>query len=168
MIARARIPSQRGFSLIELLLAIFILGIGVISIAAVFPAGIIQQRRTQDDVMGPAVAEAAMATLRSHLDPSDFGTLEEFGLGNPYANPADVNQLDQAFPDTFIIIMVAAVVARRADVAGSTNVSASPKCQRVTFLGMASRWHAPRLGAPTSQWKRKTNGAVGTIKRWLK
>ena len=51
--------------------------------------------------MGPAVAEAAMATLRSHLDPSDFGTLEEFGLGNP-SNPAEVNQLDQAFPDTFI------------------------------------------------------------------
>ena len=94
--------SRHGFSLIELLLAIFILGIGIISIAAVFPAGIIQQRRTQDDVIGPAVAEAAMATIRSHVDPSDFGTLEEFGLGNPYAANTDANQMGQAFPDSFI------------------------------------------------------------------
>ena len=34
-------PARRGFSLIELLLAIFILGVGVISISAVFPAGVL-------------------------------------------------------------------------------------------------------------------------------
>jgi prepilin-type N-terminal cleavage/methylation domain-containing protein len=90
--------STRGFSLIELLLSIFILGIGIISIAAVFPAGIIQQRKTQDDVIGPVVAQAAMATIRSHLSQSDFGTIEEFGLGSVSA-PA---QLGQTFPDTFL------------------------------------------------------------------
>ena len=74
--------SPRGFSLIELLLSIFILGIGIISIAAVFPAGIIQQRKTQDDVMGPVVAEAAMAAIRTHLSQADFGTLEEFGIAS--------------------------------------------------------------------------------------
>ena len=42
---RSRSRGRLGFSLIELLLAIFILGVGVISVAAVFPAGIIQQRR---------------------------------------------------------------------------------------------------------------------------
>ncbi|MCH2161576.1 MAG: prepilin-type N-terminal cleavage/methylation domain-containing protein [Phycisphaerales bacterium] len=72
--------SRRGFSLIELLLAIFILGIGIISIAAVFPAGIIQQRRAQDDVLGPVVAEEALAVIRSKVSPDDFGTFEEFGI----------------------------------------------------------------------------------------
>ena len=37
-------------------MAIFILGIGIISIAALFPAGIAQQRRSLDDVTGPVVA----------------------------------------------------------------------------------------------------------------
>ena len=31
---------RRGFSLVELILAIFVLGIGMISVAALFPAGI--------------------------------------------------------------------------------------------------------------------------------
>ena len=75
--------ARRGFSLIELLLAIFILGIGIISIAAVFPAGIIQQRRAQDDVLGPVVAEEAMAVIRSRVNPEDFGTFEEFGIYGP-------------------------------------------------------------------------------------
>ena len=82
-IRRRVVRGARGFSLIELLLAIFILGVGVISVAAVFPAGIIQQRRTQDDVYGPVVAEAALSTIRSRLSQGDFGTLEEFGFFGP-------------------------------------------------------------------------------------
>ena len=68
-----------GFSLVEVLLAIFILGIGIIAIASLFPAGIAQQRRTVDDVMGPVVARNAVATLRSKLEPQMFGTFEQFG-----------------------------------------------------------------------------------------
>ena len=36
--------NRRAFSLIELLLSIFILGLGMISIAALFPAGIVLQQ----------------------------------------------------------------------------------------------------------------------------
>lgn len=61
-------------------MAIFILGIGVISIAALFPAGIAQQRRSIDDVMGPIVAHNAMSILRSKLRQEDFGTFEQFSL----------------------------------------------------------------------------------------
>ena len=88
----------RGFSLIELLLAIFILGVGVISISAVFPAGIVQQRRAQDDVLGPVIAEAAMSSIRSKVGQSDFGTFEEFGIYTPalFAN------LDGDFPNTWL------------------------------------------------------------------
>ncbi|MEE9131574.1 MAG: prepilin-type N-terminal cleavage/methylation domain-containing protein [Phycisphaerales bacterium] len=70
---------RRGFSLIEVLLSVFILGIGVISIAALFPAGIAQQRQSVDDITGPIVAQNALAILRTKLRPADFGTLEEFG-----------------------------------------------------------------------------------------
>jgi prepilin-type N-terminal cleavage/methylation domain-containing protein len=73
----------RAFSLIEVLLAIFILGVGVISIAALFPAGIAQQRASVDDSIGPTIANNAISLLRTKLSPDDFGTFEQFGLLSP-------------------------------------------------------------------------------------
>ncbi len=64
-----------AFSLIEVLLAVFILGVGVIAIAALFPAGIAQQRQSVDDTIGPIVANNALAVLRSKLRIDDFGFL---------------------------------------------------------------------------------------------
>jgi hypothetical protein len=84
--ARA-IRRARGFSLAELLLAIFILGIGVISIAALFPAGITLQRQSNDDTLGPMVAESALAILRSRLSQEDFGSFADF---NPNVIPYTV------------------------------------------------------------------------------
>jgi len=75
---RILLPHRHGFSLVELLLAVFILGIGIIGISALFPAGIAQQRQANDDIMGPIVADNAMALLRSRLKPEWFGTMEEF------------------------------------------------------------------------------------------
>ncbi|MFM7261049.1 MAG: prepilin-type N-terminal cleavage/methylation domain-containing protein, partial [bacterium] len=74
---RRRVARVRGFSLVEMLLAVFILGIGVISIAALFPAGIVLQRQAADDIVGPIVVKNAFATIRSKLDQSDFGRIEE-------------------------------------------------------------------------------------------
>lgn len=71
---------RRAFSLIEVLLAIFILGIGVISIAALFSAGIAQQRLSIDDLIGPIVANNAIEIIRSKVKPDDFGTFEQFGI----------------------------------------------------------------------------------------
>ena len=69
---------RRGFSLIELLMSIMILAIGLISVAALFPAGIVQQQRAKDDVDGPTVAKAAMDTLRARLSQEDFGGWTDF------------------------------------------------------------------------------------------
>ncbi len=74
---------RRGFSLIEVLLSVFILSIGVISITALFPAGILQQRQSVDDVTGPIVAQNALAILRTKIRAEDFGTFEEFNAGPP-------------------------------------------------------------------------------------
>ena len=69
---------RRGFTLVELILAIFILGIGMISVAALFPAGIAQQQASEDEVYGPIVAKHAFDLIRSRVTQEDFGTYEEF------------------------------------------------------------------------------------------
>jgi prepilin-type N-terminal cleavage/methylation domain-containing protein len=76
--------AARGFSLVEMLLAVFILGIGVISIAALFPAGIALQRQATDDTLGPIIAKNAFATIRSKLSREDFGGFNDFGLAPVY------------------------------------------------------------------------------------
>lgn len=75
--------ASRAFSLVEVLMAIVILGIGIISIAALFPAGIAQQRLSNDDFMGPTVANHAISIIRSKVSPEDFGTYEEFNPNSP-------------------------------------------------------------------------------------
>jgi len=70
--------ANRAFSLVELIIAIFILGIGMISIASLFPAGIKQQEIAEDDVYGPLVARHAMELLRTRLKQEDFGCFEDF------------------------------------------------------------------------------------------
>lgn len=80
---RWRHDRRRAFSLTEVLLAVFILGIGVIAVASLFPAGIAQQQQSADDILGSVVANNALALIRSKLRPDDFGTLEEFGSASP-------------------------------------------------------------------------------------
>ncbi len=90
--ARSEATSRRrGFSLIEVLLSVFILGIGVISIAALFPAGIAQQRQSVDDITGPIVAQNALAILRTKL------RTEDFCFGSGYTVDCDLGWSRPAF-----------------------------------------------------------------------
>ncbi|MEE2908217.1 MAG: type II secretion system protein [Planctomycetota bacterium] len=75
---------RRGFSLIELLMAIFILGIGIISIASLFPAGIAQQRNAVDAQVGPLVARNAMSLLRTRIPSGIFGHVESADGDSPW------------------------------------------------------------------------------------
>ena len=74
---------RRGFSLVELLMAIFILGIGVISIASLLPAGIAQQQAAMDDQIGPLVARNAISLLRSKIPRGSFGHVELDAQSSP-------------------------------------------------------------------------------------
>ena len=89
-IALALPRNSRAFSLVEMLLAIFILGIGVISISALFPAGIVMQRQSTDDILGPVVAKNALGLLRARLTPSDFGGFQDF---NPTQTPFQIQPI---------------------------------------------------------------------------
>ncbi len=96
---------RHGFSLVELLLAVFILAIGVIAVAALFPAGIAQQRQSADDIMGPVVANSALSVIRERVRAEDIGTFEGL-LGNPppaymgITNPGDFAWLrPHSYPD---------------------------------------------------------------------
>lgn len=63
----------RGFTLIEVLLGVLILGLGLLGLASVFPLVVKQQRAAQDTVLGVAAASGAEAVLRGHSvlnDPS--------------------------------------------------------------------------------------------------
>ncbi len=62
----AKCPAiRRGFSLIELLVAIIILGLGLLGLAALFPVVIREQRIGTDNVLGVTVSNSARATLTS-------------------------------------------------------------------------------------------------------
>ena len=54
-----------GFALVEVLIAIFILAIGMISVATIFPVAIHQSRQATDDIVGQMVGEQALALLRT-------------------------------------------------------------------------------------------------------
>ncbi|MFM7052584.1 MAG: prepilin-type N-terminal cleavage/methylation domain-containing protein [Planctomycetota bacterium] len=90
---------RAGFSLVEMLLAVFILGIGVISIATLFPAGIALQRQASDDTIGPLVAQNAFATIRSKLSQEDFGRFEDFGLPKYSTTPVGGAAIPQVSGD---------------------------------------------------------------------
>lgn len=64
-------------------MAIFILGIGVISIASLLPAGIAQQQAAMDDQVGPLVARNAIALLRSKIPRGSFGHVEFDAQSSP-------------------------------------------------------------------------------------
>lgn len=71
---------RRAFSLPEMLLAVFILGIGIISIAALFPVGLTQQRRSADDLIGPVIANNAYEVIRSKVSAEDFGYRTDYTI----------------------------------------------------------------------------------------
>jgi prepilin-type N-terminal cleavage/methylation domain-containing protein len=76
---------RRGFSLVEMLFAIFILGLGVISIASLFPVGLTQQQRSADAIIGPTIANNALEVIRGKVKADDFGWFDN--LGNIYLPP---------------------------------------------------------------------------------
>ena len=75
---------QSGFSFIEIMFAVILLGIGFIMLAAVFPVGIRQQQETLDADNATAVSNAAFSQLVS-IFPATVNT------PTAATNPAELN-----------------------------------------------------------------------------
>ncbi len=66
----AAMPQRRiGFSLVEVLLAIFILGIGLIMVASVFPVGATWTRQATEESIAQTIAQNAYSVLQKHYGP---------------------------------------------------------------------------------------------------
>jgi prepilin-type N-terminal cleavage/methylation domain-containing protein len=73
-------PGRRGFSLVEVLLAMFILGIGMIMVASVFPVGANWTRQTTEESNAQTVVQNALSVLGVHYGPN--GDLHDFFAPN--------------------------------------------------------------------------------------
>ena len=80
---------RRGFSLIEILIAILVLAFGLLGLGALFPVVVSQQRDAADRTQGPAAASSIKASLFGGTTMVDW---EDLALGlepSPNANDPD-------------------------------------------------------------------------------
>jgi hypothetical protein len=94
MVESVEIPDRksprRGFSFVEILFAVMILGIGFIMIAGIFPVAISQTQSNGDETIAATTARQAAAIIGSMPNTSALmvsdGTVHRFGPGTPVAS----------------------------------------------------------------------------------
>src|SRR4051812_33115754 len=85
MSIRLRHPRRGGFSFVEVLFAVIVLGIGFIMIAAVFPVAISQTKTTTDETAAAAIAREGVNYLQNipgsttAMPATDLGAIPPIG-----------------------------------------------------------------------------------------
>src|SRR6185295_1233273 len=84
--------APRSFSLLEMMIAIGVLGIGLIMIAAIFPAALLRHRDSIDRSRANEIYSKAESLMRARLDPLRLWVDPILIPGNPGAGPPRVGQ----------------------------------------------------------------------------
>lgn len=87
---------RRAFSLIEILIAVIILGLGLLGLAALFPVVIREQRIGTDNVLGVTVANSARAIVDGPDWSRAMPVLPQGVSRNPWVHMRDSTQRDPA------------------------------------------------------------------------
>lgn len=81
-------PSARAFSLVEVLLAISILGVGMAMVAALFPTALKETQTSVNNVLGSMITENGLTMYKTLATQANVGTVGTLGtLNEPYAPP---------------------------------------------------------------------------------
>ena len=68
--SRRRQAAAGGFSLLEMMIAIAVLGIGLVMVAAIFPVALDQHRRSADETLALQHAYQGRAIIRAKIEPT--------------------------------------------------------------------------------------------------
>jgi prepilin-type N-terminal cleavage/methylation domain-containing protein len=154
---RSRRPVARaGFSLVEVLFAVLILGIALLGIGAMFPAVIREQRLANDSTFGVLVARGAEDYLRGHARLSrDFweywATLGQATRTNASDDARNLLPTGSWSPLTIAAGSGAAVL-------GELNVATSPPDDFRVIIPLSDRLYPTSPGGGSSASVRDTAG----------
>ncbi len=92
------LKSKTGFTLIEICIAIFILGVGLISMLTMFPVGVDSTKKVTQFSKAAILCESAISDLKANDIVSIVNTLAG---SNTYPNAENINQ-DKLFEDSAV------------------------------------------------------------------
>lgn len=164
LLARAR--GRRGFTLIEILIAVLVLALGLLGLGAVFPVVVRQQRQASDTVKGITALRSAEAFILSHgrgmlrdevPSSNDLGWLNEpSGIAAPWTRGA-VGRAQARGWD----IWLADVDSVSTDPTGG---SAQPELGRKGWSLPTTRWERPNYDEVTGELRIRPRTGNGPLR----
>ncbi len=95
---RSPAAGSAGYSLVELMIALGVLGVGLGLIATLFPSAMLENKDSVQDTVGTLMAENAVATCRTVLRHSGAGGLSTAVTGQLSEISSYVSLADRAYP----------------------------------------------------------------------
>lgn len=152
--------SQSGFTLIEISLAIFILGIGLISMLSMFPIGVDSMKKVTQYSNAAILSESAISELIANKD-YILGTMT---AGISYVHPDNDINTSRSFEDSFGTV----THAQYSWQAIVNSISATDKNLVRTQIAIFRNFDPDKFGTGTANFAASTTVSnVSTFPPWL-